>query len=98
MGRWASLGQVYSPKHYGGSSTTLHLNVPGVDAIVARAAAAGATVVRPPSDEAYGERGATIIDPFGHRWMIASTISQPTLDEINAGMTGYTVTAPTSGS
>jgi uncharacterized glyoxalase superfamily protein PhnB len=48
---------------------SLHLSVPDVDAAMARAEAAGATVERPATDEPYG-RGGRLIDPYGHRWML----------------------------
>ena len=50
-------------------SVTLHLAVPDVDAAVDRAAGAGATVERPPSDGPGGRTGV-VVDPFGHRWML----------------------------
>jgi uncharacterized glyoxalase superfamily protein PhnB len=50
-------------------SVSLHLSVPDVDAAVDRAAGAGATVERPPSDAPYG-RTAVVTDPYGHRWML----------------------------
>ncbi|MGY1802853.1 VOC family protein [Blastococcus sp. SYSU D00922] len=50
---------------------SLHLSVPDVDAVMDRAAAAGATVERPATDEPYG-RGGRLIDPYGHRWMVQS--------------------------
>src|SRR4051794_25351269 len=43
---------------------SLHLSVPDVDAVMARAADAGAPVERPASDEPYG-RGGRLIDPYG---------------------------------
>ncbi|HZB20150.1 MAG TPA: VOC family protein [Blastococcus sp.] len=57
---------------------SLHLAVPDVDAAMARAEAAGATVERPATDEPYG-RGGRLIDPYGHRWMLqtASAASGP---------------------
>jgi PhnB protein len=51
---------------------TLHLHVTDVDAVVKRAEAAGATVLRQPKDEFFGDRNATIMDPFGHRWGLAT--------------------------
>jgi uncharacterized glyoxalase superfamily protein PhnB len=50
-------------------SHSLHLDVPDVDQTVALARRHGATVERAPADQPYG-RGATIIDPFGHRWLL----------------------------
>jgi uncharacterized glyoxalase superfamily protein PhnB len=50
-------------------SHTLHLQVDDVDAITERARLGGAAVERRPADQFYG-RGAVIVDPFGHRWML----------------------------
>jgi uncharacterized glyoxalase superfamily protein PhnB len=50
-------------------SHTLHLEVDDVDASTERARRGGAAVEREPTDQPYG-RGAVIVDPFGHRWML----------------------------
>jgi predicted enzyme related to lactoylglutathione lyase len=50
-------------------SHTLHLEVDDVDASTERARRGGASVEREPADQPYG-RGAVIVDPFGHRWML----------------------------
>lgn len=60
---------VLGPRARGGTSTTLHLQVPDVDATVARALDHGAELERPVADQPYGRTGV-IVDPFGHRWMI----------------------------
>jgi uncharacterized glyoxalase superfamily protein PhnB len=41
----------------------------------AQAAAAGATIVSPPTDYAYGERQYTAVDSGGHRWTFSQTIA-----------------------
>lgn len=48
----------------------LHLEVADADATVARAEAAGSTVLRPVEDQFYGSRSGTVRDPFGHQWQI----------------------------
>jgi uncharacterized glyoxalase superfamily protein PhnB len=50
-------------------SHTLHLTVDDVDGTTERARRAGAAVEREPADQPYG-RGAVIVDPFGHRWIL----------------------------
>jgi uncharacterized glyoxalase superfamily protein PhnB len=50
-------------------SHTLHLQVDDVDGMTERARRNGASVEREPTDQPYG-RGAVIVDPFGHRWML----------------------------
>jgi uncharacterized glyoxalase superfamily protein PhnB/catechol 2,3-dioxygenase-like lactoylglutathione lyase family enzyme len=57
------------PPPGGGVAVTLHLAVPDVDAVIARAVAAGAQLRGAPTDFEYGRHGS-ITDPFGHRWMI----------------------------
>jgi PhnB protein len=61
-----------SPTTIGGTAVAIHLYVADVDAVVARAVAAGATVLRPLEDEGFGDRTATLADPFGHRWHLAT--------------------------
>ncbi len=60
------------PAAVGGTPVTLHLYVPDVDAVMARAEALGATVLRAAKDEFYGDRSGMLLDPFGHRWQIAT--------------------------
>jgi PhnB protein len=72
-----------SPLAYGGSAVLLSLVVADVDAVVARAVAAGATVVRPVEDQFYGERGGQVVDPFGHRWSISTVIEQLSPEEMH---------------
>lgn len=47
---------------------------PDVDAVVARAEAAGATVREPPTDFVSGDRYASIRDPFGVRWSVMTRV------------------------
>ena len=61
-----------SPASIGGSPVSLHLYVDDVDAVVKRTTDLGATVLRQAKDEFFGDRTATIVDPFGHRWQLAT--------------------------
>lgn len=61
-----------SPQTLGGTAVAIHLYVDDVDAFVARAEAAGAKVERPVQDQFYGDRSATLLDPYGHRWFFAT--------------------------
>jgi PhnB protein len=60
------------PQSLGGSPVGLVLYVEDVDAVAARAVAAGATVLRPVKDRFYGDRSGTFTDPFGHVWTIST--------------------------
>ncbi|MBL6427160.1 VOC family protein [Maritimibacter sp.] len=68
---WPDFGAL-SPDSIGGTAVTLYLQVEDVDAVVAQAEQAGAMVLRAPADQSFGERTATVQDPFGHRWMLAT--------------------------
>ncbi len=43
-----------------------------VDAVYARAVAAGCTDLEPPADRAWGDRVGGFIDPFANRWWVAT--------------------------
>ena len=70
------------PDAIGGSPVTLYLSTGAVDADVALATAQGATVLRAPADQSFGERSALVLDPFGHRWMLSQTIETVTPQEM----------------
>jgi len=61
-----------SPKSLGGSTGGVWLYVPDVDAAYRQAIGAGATSLAPPSDMFWGDRFASVRDPFGHVWSIAT--------------------------
>ncbi len=71
-----------SPASVGGTPVALHLYVNDVDATLAAAEAAGATVLRAAKDEFYGDRSAMLLDPQGHRWQIATRKELVSPDEM----------------
>jgi predicted enzyme related to lactoylglutathione lyase len=71
----------------GAVSVSLMLHVANTDAALQRAREHGATVVRE-IYENYGSRNATIIDPFGHRWMLSGPTGTP-VPGIQHGDIGY---------
>jgi PhnB protein len=80
-----------APGAFGGSPISLHLYVPDVDATMARAVAAGATVKSQPEDKFYGDRLGSLLDPFGHTWHVSTHIEDITVEEIErrvAAMSG----------
>jgi PhnB protein len=56
--------------------------VEDVDAVVARAVELGATLVRAPQDQFYGDRDGFIVDPFGHGWTVATHVEDVSPDEL----------------
>ena len=77
-------GQMVPPKKLGGTSASVWLYVPDVDAAFRRAVQAGATSVQAPETMFWGDRFATVADPYGHLWSIATHLEDLTPDERQA--------------
>src|SRR5258705_7473832 len=69
------------------TSVSLMLRVPDTDATLERARERGAQVQREPYEN-YGSRSATIVDPFGHRWMLSGPVTGAAV-RIQHGDVGY---------
>jgi PhnB protein len=65
---WGNKG----PETLGGCSAGLCIYSDDCDAMYARAIAAGATALQPVTDQFYGDRMGAVLDPFGHKWSIAT--------------------------
>ena len=72
------------PSAFGGTPVKLHLYVEDVDATMARAEKAGATVLRAAQDQFFGDRSGMIADPFGHLWFIATRKEDVSPEEMQA--------------
>lgn len=66
--------QALSPSTIGGSPVGLMIYTENCDTMFAAAVAAGAKVDRPLQNQFYGDRSGTVIDPFGHKWTIATHV------------------------
>src|SRR5437762_12187011 len=60
------------PQTLSGTTVTIHLYVPDVDATLKQAEAAGGKISVPAQDMFWGDRNGRIEDPFGHSWSIAT--------------------------
>ena len=67
-------GSTFSPGKYNGITTTIGLMVADMDAVMARAVAAGARITSPAQSYDYGYRQGEVMDPLGHRWLIEMVI------------------------
>nr|WP_314544124.1 VOC family protein [uncultured Massilia sp.] len=74
------------PKALGGSAVAIHLYVPDADAAWEQAIGAGATPVMPLEDAFWGDRYGQVMDPFGHRWSIATHQRDLSLEQIEEAM------------
>lgn len=70
-----------------GSPAALYVYVEDVDAVIDLALKLGATLERPAEDQFYGDRDGHIVDPFGHRWTIATHVEDVPPDEMMRRMT-----------
>lgn len=70
-----------------GSPVFLYVYVTDVDATVELAIKLGATLVRAPQDQFYGDRDGFIIDPFGHAWTVSSHVEDVEPAEMMRRMT-----------
>ena len=70
------------PESFNGSPVSLALYVQDVDASVALAVKLGAKIVRPVTDQFYGDRSGMITDPFGHTWNIATHVEDVPEEEL----------------
>jgi uncharacterized glyoxalase superfamily protein PhnB len=64
------------------ATLSIHLHVADADAIIAKAVAEGATLLRAPQDQFYGERSGAVRCPFGHEWLIGHSLEEVTPEEM----------------
>lgn len=76
---WPEIG-ILAPT--GNTGCALHLHVDDADALIARALAAGATLLRAAADHFYGERSGAFRDPFGHEWLVGHDLEEVTPEEM----------------
>lgn len=61
-----------APESLGGSPCSIMFYTDDVDRVFNHAVAAGAKSEKPPADMFWGDRMGNIVDPFGHKWAIAT--------------------------
>ncbi len=71
------------PQALGGSPVSLMIYVNDVDKVFGQAITAGAKEKRPVTNEFYGDRAGTLVDPFGHVWTIATHVEDVAPDEMD---------------
>ena len=75
---------IVSPKTIGGSPVTIGVYVEDIDTVFEKATSAGATPLRKPEDQFYGDRSGQFEDPFGHRWSLSTHIEDVSPEEMAA--------------
>jgi predicted enzyme related to lactoylglutathione lyase len=81
---------VRDPASLGGTTVQLYVSVDDADAVVEKARAAGAEVLRP-VEEVHGSRTGKVRDPFGHNWFVVAEVASP---HVTAGLGYFTLRAP----
>jgi PhnB protein len=71
-----------APQALGGSPVKMVILVDDVDAVAARAIAAGAKEVRAVQDQFYGMRSGQVADPFGYVWNISTALEELSGEEM----------------
>src|SRR5438067_3194960 len=79
---WPEGGR-YSAETLGQSPVSMTINVPDVDAFVEHAVAAGAKLTRPITDQFYGHRDGTLLDPFGYAWNVYTVKEEMSVEEMH---------------
>lgn len=85
---WAPMN-LLSPSKRGGTTVSLMIYVDDVDSAFKRAIDAGASQERAPENQFYGDRSGSLLDPFGHRWTLATHVEDIPMDELQRRMDEY---------
>jgi uncharacterized glyoxalase superfamily protein PhnB len=85
-----------SPQSIGGSGTGLHIYVEDVDSAFDRAIGAGAVVEMPVAEMFWGDRFGRLVDPFGHKWSIATHTRDMSPEEIEEAQEDFMKQLPKS--
>jgi PhnB protein len=73
---------IVDPVALGGTPVTVSVYVDDVDATYAKALSLGATEFRAIENQFYGDRSGQFIDPFGHRWSVATRVEDVSPEEM----------------
>jgi PhnB protein len=75
-----------SPPTVGGTPVTVLLYVPDVDTTFAEAVKWGAKAERAVATQFYGDRTAGVVDPWGHRWYLATHVEDVSPEQMRRRM------------
>lgn len=82
---------IVGPRTVGGTTSAVNVYVEDVDAVFQVAIEAGAEPLREPENHFYGDRSGQFLDPFGHRWSVATHVEDVSQEELRkrAAEAGY---------
>jgi PhnB protein len=76
----------HAPSAGAKSSASVFAYVDDVDAVFAKATAAGAKTLAAPADMFWGDRYGKLVDPFGHEWALATHVEDVAPEEMQRRM------------
>ena len=82
--------QAIGPNARGGTTVSFMIYGDDVDRAYQRALDAGAKADKPIKDEFWGDRMGSVIDPFGHKWALATHVEDVPPDEMEKRMATWT--------
>jgi PhnB protein len=88
VAEWVAKGWSRSPQSLGGTPVHFYVYVEDSDAAFKRAIAAGAKAMEPVTDKEWGDRLGSLMDPFGHIWMIATHKRDVPVEEVSKRRAG----------
>lgn len=74
------------PRSVGAVTGSIYMYVSDVDVVHRAALRAGATESMAPTDMFWGDRMSLVVDPWGHRWTLATRVKEMTEEEMRAAM------------
>jgi PhnB protein len=90
------MGGGLGPQPGTNTGSVINLYIEDIDTVFQRAVAAGATTKMPPADMFWGDRYGHLVDPFGHRWALATHVKDVTQQEMKEAMEAACAKMPKS--
>ena len=81
--------QALGPKSRGGATASFVIYGDDVDAAFDRAVKAGGQVDKPVENQFWGDRMGTVVDPFGHKWTLATHVEDVAPEEMQTRMQAW---------
>jgi PhnB protein len=81
--------QALGPTARGGTTVSFMVYGDDVDRAYQQALDAGATAERPVKDEFWGDRMGSVIDPYGHKWTLATHIEDVPPEDMEKRMKAW---------
>ena len=80
---WPGRGTVQRRDDGFSSPVSMRIQVPDADASSEHAVAAGAKLAGPITDQFYGYREGTLLDPFGYAWSVSTVKEEMSVEEMH---------------